>query len=166
VPLLLWDASALVKRYAAEAGADTVDALFKHVPSLPMASTILGYAETYSVLLRKYNRGTIDARAFTTAKASLRAEVVLDPDFSLLSVADAAVFEGIALMDRYNVNASDAAILALFLRYAQALLSGSPTPVLIAADQRLLAAARTEGMATLNPEMLAAVDVPAFLNSL
>jgi predicted nucleic acid-binding protein len=166
VPLLFWDASALVKRYAAEAGADTVDAQFTQVPALPMVVTILGYAETYSVLLRKFNRGTIDLLAFTTAKASLRTEVVHDPDFSLLSVDDAAIFAGISLMELYNVNAIDGAILALFLRYVQALPTGSPTSVLVAADQRLLAAAQAEGLATLNPESLAAPDVPAFLNSL
>ena len=35
---LLWDASALVKRYAAEAGSDTVDALFQFTPPLPMVA--------------------------------------------------------------------------------------------------------------------------------
>src|SRR5206468_977653 len=127
--------------------------------------TVIGYAETFSTLLRSHNRGVLSAATLAAAKALLRAEVVDDPSFTLLTVDDSAVFAGIALMERYNINATDAAILALFLRYIRALPTGSPTPVLIAADQRLLAAARTEGLATLNPETLAAPDVPAFLNS-
>jgi hypothetical protein len=166
VPLLFWDASALVKRFAAEAGATTVDTLFAQMPALPMATSILGYAETYSVLLRKFNRGTIDAMAFSTAKASLRTEVVVDPAFSLLSIDDAAIFSGITLMERYNVNASDGAILALFLRYIRALPPGSPPAVLVASDQRLIAAAQAESLAALDPEAVAAADVPAFLSAL
>jgi hypothetical protein len=35
--------------------------------------------------------------------------------------------------------------------------------VLVAADQRLVRAAAAEGLATLNPETIPAVDVPALL---
>jgi predicted nucleic acid-binding protein len=166
VPLLFWDASALVKRYIAEVGSTTVDALFAAAPASQMFGTILGYAETYSAVLRRYNRSFIGAAAFATAKAALRDEIVDDPAFTLLTVDDAAIFGGIALMDHYNVNATDGAILALFLRYTAALPGGAPTPVLVASDQRLLGAARAEGLATLNPETLAAADVPAFLSGL
>jgi hypothetical protein len=49
--LLLWDASALVKRYALEVGSEAVDALFTEVPIAQMVTSFIGYAETYSVLL-------------------------------------------------------------------------------------------------------------------
>jgi hypothetical protein len=78
-------------------------------------------------------------------------------------VDDAAIFAGVALMEQYNVNATDAAILAVFLRYTQARAPGAPACVLIAADQRLLAAAQAEGLSTLNPETIPVADLPAFL---
>jgi predicted nucleic acid-binding protein len=164
--LLLWDASALAKRYVFEVGSDTVQALFAQALHHEVVGTVLGYAETFSTLLRHYNRGALSASTLADAKTLLRQQVVEDPDFVLLTVDDPAVFAGITLMEQYNVNANDAAILALFLRYVQTHPSGSPSPLLIASDHRLLAAARAEGLATLNPEVLPAADVSAFLAAL
>jgi uncharacterized protein len=166
LPLLFWDASALAKRYVAEVGTDTVNALFASVPVRQMVGTLLGFAETYSTLIRRYNRGSISISTFMTGKTSLRTEVVDDPDFSLLTVDDAAIFDSLALMDQYNLNATDAAILALYLRYIQSLSAGSPVCLLVAADQRLLTAGQGEGLQTLNPESITASAVPAFLASL
>lgn len=166
MPLLFWDASALVKRYIAEVDSQTADAVFGAVPTGQMFGTVLGYAETFSVLLRRCNLGVISVAAFNLAKTSLREDIVNDLDFTLLTVDDAAIFAGITLMERYNVNASDSAILALFLRYIQALPAGSPSPILVASDQRLIAAARAEGLAALDPEVVAAADVSAFLSAL
>src|SRR5437899_2739286 len=67
---------------------------------------------------------------------------------------------------QHNLNATDAAILALFLRYLGALQTGSHGCLLVAADQRLVQAARAEGLLVLNPEVLPAADVPALLASL
>jgi hypothetical protein len=164
--LPLWDASALAKRYIPEVGTDTVDALFTLLPGTPMVSTTLGYAETFSTLLRNRNRGFLTPQEFTAAKTALRDEVLIDSRFALLTVGDLAIFGGLGLMEQYNINATDGAILALLLQYAAALPPGSPTCLLIAADQRLLAAARAEGVATLNPENVAAADVSALLASL
>ena len=47
---VLWDASALAKRYIAEVGSDTVNALFAAVPLAQMVTTILGYSETFAAL--------------------------------------------------------------------------------------------------------------------
>jgi uncharacterized protein len=166
LPLIFWDASALAKRYIPELGSDAMDASFALGPASQMMATVLGYAETYSTLIRAHNRGSISTTAFLAAKTSLRNEVVNDPDFALLMVDDAAIFAGVALMEQHNVNATDAAILAVFLRYTQTLSPGAPARLLIPADQRLLAAARAEGMSTLDPETIAAADIPAFLAAL
>src|SRR5260370_7392969 len=83
--LLLWDASALVKRYALERGSEAVDALFVEVPLAQMVTTFMGYAETYSVLLRKRNRGDLTEPTFQSAVSLLQAEVLDSPDFRLLT---------------------------------------------------------------------------------
>jgi predicted nucleic acid-binding protein len=166
LPLLFWDASALAKRYVAELGSDTVDALFASVPAPQMTGTVLGYAETYSTLIRRHNRGSIGRPTFTMAKTALRNEVIDSPDFVLLTIDDAAILAGVALMEQHNLNATDAAILALVLRYIGALPPGAPACLLITADHRLLSAAQAEGLTTLDPEVVAAIDVSALLASL
>lgn len=165
MPILFWDASALGKRFVPELGSATVDALFDTPLSTEMVSTTLGYAETYSILLRKRNRGEITRAVFDAARATLQRQVVEDLDFLLLQLEDVDIFAGLRFMDHHNVNATDASFLALALRYRNALPPGSPTCVLVAADQRLVAAAQAEGLPTLNPESVAAADVPALLAS-
>jgi len=64
------------------------------------------------------------------------------------------------------LNSNAAAILATFLRYIRSLPVGGPPCVLVAADGRLLRAAQAEGLAGLNPELVAEADMPALLAAL
>lgn len=54
---LLWDASALSKRYTQEIGTPTVEALFAQLPLSQMRIIVLGCTETYAILIRKRNQG-------------------------------------------------------------------------------------------------------------
>jgi predicted nucleic acid-binding protein len=166
VPQLLWDASGLIKKYYKEVGSETVIALFEHTPALPMASTFLGYAETSAILRRKLNQSFLTAAQFNNARLLLRQEVLTNPGFDLWTVDDVAILNGIALNDRHNLNASDAAILVTFLRYARSRTPGLPACVLVASDQRFLRTANAEGLQTLNPESVSAADLSALLASL
>jgi hypothetical protein len=94
VPVLLWDASALAKRYAVEVGSDMVDALFGLVPATSMITTYLGYAEVCASQRRNFNRGTFDRVTFTKARSSLRSEVILAPGFRLMTLGDEAILAG------------------------------------------------------------------------
>lgn len=159
--VILWDASGLAKRYVSENGSQTVNALFASGGRL--AATLLGYAETYSILLRRLNDRRLDVPTFTAAVLAQENEVLASLEFDLLSVDDASILSSIALMKRHNLNSSDAVILALFLRYARQQAAESVPCLLVAADQRLLRAAAAEGLATLNPESVSAAAVPALL---
>ncbi len=159
--LLFFDASGLAKRYFTEVGSDTINALFAASPLLNMAATPWGYTETYSILQRRRNTGILDAPTFSAASDQLRVEVVDDPLFGILPISDEIIFASISIIDKHNLNATDAAILTMLL---QALPSPPPTDfILIASDKRLLRAAEAEGIVTLNPEELPASDVPDFL---
>jgi len=165
--VLLWDASALAKRYAPEVGSDTVEALFRLVPKLQMVSSSVSYVEIVSILLRKFNRAAIDSVAFHAAKSALRLELINDPAFVLLSINDTAFYGGIALMEAHNLNATDAALLTLFQSYIQTFPPDSgATFLLVAADERLVRTAKFEGLRAINPETLLVADVPAFLAGL
>src|SRR5438552_3606774 len=112
VAALFWDASGLAKRFVPEPGSDSVNALFATTPRLVMVGTIIGYAETFSILLRHRNRGGISAATFAGATSLLRVDVAENPEFSLLTVDDGAFFGRLKLIEQYNLNATDAAILA------------------------------------------------------
>ena len=162
--LLFWDASALVKRYAPETGSDAVDLVFSRASPHSMGSTVWGYAEAFSILVRKLNGGRLDLPTFTSASTSLQAEVIDNADFAFLTIDDAAILAGISLIQRHNLNSADAAILSVALRYARSITK--PTILVVAADLRLLRAAQAEGVLTLNPESPPAEGVAAFLAAL
>lgn len=163
MPQAFWDASALSKRYYEENGSAAVDAVFNAVPVNQMQVTFIGYAETAAILQRKRNQQALSSTEFTQARILLRDEVLLNPDFTLISVGDTDFLAGVSLTERHNINASDAAILSAYLRHAQSQPQNAPPCVLVAADRRLIRAAESEGLRALNPELVPAADIPAFL---
>ncbi len=159
MPYLLWDASALTKRYAEEDGSETVDALFNTFPVLPMVGTFLGYTETFAALWRKRNRAAISSVSFHEAASALRLEA-LGGRFELVTLYDTEVVSATQYVQRYSLNASDAVILTAYLRYAKTV---EDVCLLVAADGRLVKAAEAEGLRAFSPEMVSAADVPLLL---
>lgn len=159
-----WDASALAKHYTEELGADTADALFASVPSREMLSTPWGYSETYSILRQRRNEGVLDDVSFAGAITLLQSDVVDNPDFLLMTISNAVIFRSVSMIDKHNLNSTDAALLITLLEFAST--PGVPPCVVVSADKRLLRAAENEGFLTLNPETFAASDVPSFLATL
>jgi hypothetical protein len=129
------------------------------------ATTAWGFAEAFSVLVRRHNQGHFARNAFTVAANTLEAEVVDSGTFGFLSINDTTIFASPAMMQRHNLNATDAAILTMLLDLVPSLPPGDAL-VLVAADTRLLRGAAAEGLATLNPESVDAADVPALLAAL
>lgn len=148
---LFWDASALAKRYIREKGTETVNALFAPRSSVRHVSSMIGYAETYSIILRAFNRDSLPQHSFQESVDALRTEVLEDPDFILLSLPDDAVLSGLSLMQKHNVNATDAALLVVFVRYQNAVGPAEPC-VVIASDTRFLRAAEAQNLGAFNPE--------------
>lgn len=159
--VIFWDASGLAKRYTAETGRETVNALFAINPLPEMLLTAWSYAETYSILLRKHNGGILDFRTFSAATNALRSETADSSEFGFLTITDALVFGSLSLMQRHNINSADAAILATYLRYQRAMQEAC---LLVASDKRLLRAAEAEGLKSLNPEEVAAGDIPGWVS--
>jgi len=86
MPYLLWDASALAKRYTRETGSDVVAALFDNVDATHIITTIWGYSETFSILLRRHNGGTIRRESFVGAISALRTEIIESSETAVLSI--------------------------------------------------------------------------------
>ena len=164
MPLIFWDASALAKRYFHETGSPTVNAIFTHALDNLMATTLLNYTETYSILVRRRNSGAISSTAFTQAASSLQSEGISSTNFSVLSLPDDILLSSLSAMDKHNSNATDAAILMLML--ALQIQNPSRNTLLVSTDQRFLRAASKEGFETLNPEMTLPIHVPTILENL
>lgn len=163
--LLFWDASALAKQYSPEIGSEQVDLLFETVPAAAMATTVWGIVETYSILVRKLNDGRLDLPTFLHALSSLQLEVADYPDFIQLPVADETVLASVDLICKHKLNSTDAAILMTLIQFVED-QDDETTLVLVASDKRLLRAAESEGIATLNPESIPVGGLPAWLASL
>lgn len=163
MPIILWDASGLVKRFGREAGSEIVDAVFKSPAVEQMSVTLWGYAECVTILHRKRNGKPINAATYASSVTSLQQEVLISSQFKILTIEDDRILAGLPLLIKHNLNSNDAAILATYLRFQQSLPSGSPMCLLIAADKRLLRAAEAEGLETLNPEAQTPQDIAARL---
>jgi len=161
--VILWDASGLAKRYTQESGSATVNAIFSASTAPNMFLTAWGYAETYSILLRKYNGGILNLRAFQTATNALRTEIMGMPGMDILSISDTVVFGSLSLMQAHNINSADAAILATYLKFQR---RSEERCFLLASDKRLLRSAEAEGLPNLNPEEIGAGDTLRMLSKL
>lgn len=149
-----FDASALAKRYIEEAGSDKIDFLFDNVPLRRLQCLTIGAMEVFWICIRKRNDKRITTTQFTQATGHLEHEVINgQSDFKTISVPDALVWNSMRLIETHSLNSVDAMILRSALDLAVELRSTDGTLVLVASDQRLIRAARAEGLQTFNPEV-------------
>lgn len=77
----------------------------------------------------------------------------IQSDFKTISVPDSLVWDSMRLIESYSLNSVDAMVLRSALDVATELHSIGDTLVLVASDQRLLRAARMEGLQIFNPKI-------------
>ncbi len=158
-----FDASALAKRYHTEPGSDVVnhllDDLLSQAPERISVSPLI-VAETVSVLNRVHNSGRISTRVFKQATARILLEAG-DMDFQ--SIGDQAILQSITLITRHNINSADALHLHQALNLNSLLHPLAHAVILVTADQRLLRAAKAEGLLTMDPEATALADAVALM---
>lgn len=160
---VVFDASALAKRYVPEPGSTEVDHVFATVNPDQMVCLMLGAGEVASVLVRHRNRGRISRDLFAHSMAEITREIIDSPDFVTLPLPNATIRTAIPFLDKHSVNITDAVLLqvALDLQAGVRLLGGDV--LLIASDKGLLRAARDEGIQTFDPENETAAAVDALL---
>ena len=149
-----FDASALAKRYTDEVGSDKIDFFFDNVPLERLSCLTLGAIEVFWICVRKRNDNRITSHQFERATTHLRREVINNQSgFKTISVPDSLVWDSIRLIETHSLNSVDAMVLCSALDTATELRSTSDRLVLVASDQRLLRAARAEGLQVFNPEI-------------
>ena len=149
-----FDASALVKRYTQEIGSDKINFLFNNVALNRMMCLVIGVVELFWVCVRKKNDGRITSHDFSQTGINLDYEVIDNQsDFKTISVPDPLVWNSMDLIETHSLNSVDALVLRSALNIATELRDTGNTLVLVASDQRLLRAARAEGLQVFNPEV-------------
>jgi hypothetical protein len=112
----------------------------------------LGVAEVISILVRKRNGGRISPTVFAQALLTFNAEVIHAADLAKVAADNALVLAALPLIQSYSINATDGVILHSAVGLATHLRANGNELVLVAADDRLLKAARAEGLLTFDPE--------------
>jgi predicted nucleic acid-binding protein len=150
VPFYQFDASAIVKRYVDEIGSGWVGALVDASAGNVISIADVTRAEVVSAVARRGREGTLDADVAAESLRTFDADSALQyrvvpTDYAIVSLA-------IDLLLQHPLRAYDAIQLATVLHVNQTLLQrGLPPLVFVTADDELLAAAGTEGLAAENP---------------
>ncbi len=148
-----FDASALVKRYTQEIGSDKINFLFTNVPLNRQMCLILGVVELFWICVRKKNDDRITNQNFIQASVNLNSEILdHNSDFKTIPVPDSLILNSMSLIETHSLNSVDALVLRSALNIAAELRNTDDRLVLVASDQRLLRAARSEGLLVFNPE--------------
>ena len=160
-----FDASALVKRYAIELGTPLINEIFRLLPPASRACSVINLAEVTSVLVRKRNDGRIDQKFFEQASLKLGEEFLAQAEVLIASVDDDLILASIPLIERYNLNATDAVILRSALDMGSELRKSRKRLLLITADKRMIRAARSEELAVVDPEIVGLEELRARIES-
>ena len=148
---LYFDASALVKRYAAEDGTGLVNEIFHRFPPNQLTCATIGVLEIVSVLVRKHNDGRLPTRLFDQAMLEIEQEIIENEALVITPLEDSTIVAALGLIGLHNLNATDAIILRSCLDL-QAGMSGDPA-ILCTSDKRLARAAQQEGLVVFDPEV-------------
>jgi predicted nucleic acid-binding protein len=145
-----FDSSALVKRYVNETGSAWVQALCDADAGHVIALAHIGLVEIASALSVKHRQDVLSADILDGLLRDLQRDG--REQYWLIDVDQQTVTDAIALTRRLKLRGYDAVHLACALFLQETLLAeGLPAPVLLSADQELLAAAQTEGLITDDP---------------
>jgi uncharacterized protein len=137
-----FDTSALIKLFVEETGSHVVSELVSESPSVATAK--IAYAEVYSGLARKYRAGELSGPQYERTRGLFEAEW---PAYIRVDLRDDVLALAKDLAARHPLRGVDAVHLASALSIGKALTE----PVrFVAADDRLLRAARAERMALLD----------------
>jgi predicted nucleic acid-binding protein len=152
VPFYQLDASAIVKRYVAEAGSGWIRRLAAPGSRNNISIAEVTRVEVASALARREREGSLSAteraRLLSTFEAHCAAR------YRLVPTEHHVVDHAVDLIGHHRLRAYDAIQLATAIVVSRSLLQyGLPSLSFVSADNELLLAAGAEGLATENPNL-------------
>jgi uncharacterized protein len=160
-----FDASALAKRYVAETGSPLVNQFADNLPSSRLFFLGQAVGEVVSILVRRRNSRLITADACRKIVQVVRAELLLNSKFTPLQTDPQLVVGSLPFVERHSINSTDGLVLASALGVAMAVRADGDDLVLVASDQRLLRAAKSENLRVFDPESGTAAELHALVNA-
>ena len=138
------DTSALVKRFVAEKGSERVEEILSD--GTPAATSKIGYAEVYSALARRRREKGISPKGYAQACRSFEEDW---KTYVRVDLRDEVLDLARDLIQRRPLRGFDAIHLASALTIGREL---AEPMMFVAADARLLDAAKAEKLSVMNPE--------------
>lgn len=161
---LFWlDASALAKRYLNEVGTPLVNYFFSRVEPDDLLCLLEGIGEVTSILVRRKNSGQLSPADARLAAKELHSEISQRNEVEKIHPTTDQVSASWGLIENHSINSTDAIILRCVLDRAAELRAVGFDLVLLSADERLLKAAKLEGLITFNPETDSQADLDALI---
>jgi predicted nucleic acid-binding protein len=146
------DGSALAKRYVIEVGSALVHYLLDNVSASRLIVLNIGFAEVVSILVRRRNAGKLSPALFSQGLIELSQEIIHAASLRKVEPTNSLVIASLAHIPKHSVNSTDAIALHAAQGLAQNFRAKGDNLTLVASDQRLVRAAKAEGLITFNPE--------------
>ncbi len=146
------DSSVLVKRHILELGSAWFIALADPSANHRLISSRISIVEVASAFNRSRREGRVSDTDYSRLAADFAALCI--SEYRLLDLNDVVIERARQLLEQHPLRAYDAVQLASALSANEALVAaGQPALTFLAGDDRLLAAARSEGLATDTPNL-------------
>jgi len=140
------DTSAIVRRYHPERGTTYLDTVFAEADATFIIVSIT-IAELTSALVRKQEAGEISEEGLRQTLSKFSEDLI--GEFWILDIERHHIHQAQQLILRHSLRTLDSLQLSLLL------VVRDLSPVFLCSDARLLAAARAEGITTLDPSAMA-----------
>lgn len=146
------DSSALVKRYITESGSTWIQGIAARSTRNHIIVTRVAWVEVLSAFARRQREGFLTSADVAQAVQNLRYD--LDTQYQVAEVNRLLVETAGEVVLRHPLRAYDAVQLAAALQIHVALSQMKATPLIfVSADDRLVAAAQSEGILADNPNL-------------
>ena len=126
---------------------------FESVPLHRMMCLFEGGGEVIFVFNRRRNESKITATRFNQIKHLFLTEVIYQIAVVKVFPTKNQIGRSWDFIERHSINSTDAILLQCALDRTHELRANGDNLVLVSSDQRLLNAARNEGLFTFNPEI-------------
>jgi predicted nucleic acid-binding protein len=152
MPFYQYDASGLVKRYVNEVGSGWVRTIVDPASTNIISLADITRAEVTSALARRAREGVITPQERDELIETFRAHCVTQ--YRIVPIQPWIIDLATELLQRHPLRAYDAVQLASASIVNQSLIAhGLPPLIFVIADDRLMAAARSEAVLTENPNL-------------
>ncbi|MCI0697636.1 type II toxin-antitoxin system VapC family toxin [candidate division KSB1 bacterium] len=159
-----FDASALAKAYIDEKGTAIVERILENTSEKQWRVLALGVLETISIFVRKMNRGAISPAFFQSTLQTFTEEILENLRVFKVEATNILCVAAAPLIQKHSINSTDAVVLRSALDLADHERKQNNELILVTADQRLVTAAKAEGLQVINPETATLAEIEKLLH--